>query len=83
MQRPSLPHPSEFTVIHRVLYWHDAGTPYSADTDCDKNEIAFITEQHIKTNTTSIFPPFSLCCTQEMHADYSNTGTGIFFLALF
>lgn len=79
MQRPSLPHLSEFTVIHLVLYWHDAGTPYSADTDCDKNEIAFITEQHIKTNTTSILPPFSLCCTQEMHADYLTQVRETFF----
>lgn len=62
MQRLSLPHPSEFTVIHRVLYWHDAGTPYSADTDCDKNEIAFITKQHIKTTThahTHLHFPFT------------------------
>lgn len=31
-----------------VLYWHNAGAPYIAETDGDKNEIGFITQQHMK-----------------------------------
>lgn len=71
-----------------MLCWHDAGTPYSADTHCDKNEIAFITEQHIKTIkiTTSLSPSFPF--TPHIHADKTCvliiliTGTGNFFLGL-
>lgn len=72
------------TLIHWVLYWHDTGTQHSADKDCGKNEIALITEEHIKTVqiTTSLFPSFTF--TWHTHANKNTliiliTSTGNFF----